>query len=221
MRATPKRRLAVASLACALTAFPSVARADLFSSLSYGAHVSTIGDGITLEKPLLYDFSARIATGNASVSQQFSFDGTPYVSTTKYGNVALIADFRPSGGRYRISGGLVAGNDRVDFVARNDATNIRVGNGLYPIAGTGAVTGRVAFNRPSIYAGLGTGTGLIRGLTLSLDAGVLVRNGTATTAASGPLLADPAFRADLGRLQSEFRTRVVVPVLSLGVTFRP
>ena len=215
------RGLAAALLACVLTAVPAVARADLFSSLSYGAHVSTIGDGITLEKPLLYDFSVRVATGNASNSEQTSFDGNPYVQTTKYGNVALIADFRPSGGRYRISGGLVAGSDRVDFTARDDGQNIRVGNGLYPIGGTGTVTGRVAFNRPSIYAGVGAGTGLVRGLTLSFDAGVLLRNGTATTSASGPLAADPAFRTDLNRLRSELRTRVVVPVFSLGVTFRP
>lgn len=215
------RRLAAASLACAFLAVPSIARADLFSSLSYGAHVSTIGDGITLEKPLLYDFSVRVATGNASVSQQFSFDGNPYTSTAKYQNVGLIADFRPSGGRYRISGGLVFGGDRVDFTARDVGGVVRVGTGLYPATGTGTVTGRVSFDRPSIYAGVGTGTGLVRGLTLALDAGVLVRNGSAAAAATGPLAVDPAFRSDLSRLQSEFRTRVVVPVFSLGVTFRP
>jgi len=215
------RGIAAASLACALTAIPAVARADLFSSLSYGVQVSTIGDGITLEKPLLYNFSARITTGYASTSQQFSYDGNPYVATAKYNNVALIADFRPSGRRYRISGGLVFGNDRTDLLARDAGATIRVGNGLYPVTGTGTVTGRLAFNRPSVYAGVGTGTGLVRGLTLALDAGVLLRNGSATTNATGPLASDPAFRADLGRLQSEFRTRVVVPVLSLGVTFRP
>lgn len=213
--------LAAATFACALIALPAAARADLFSSVSYGAHVSTIGDGITLEKPLLYDFSVRLATGTGSISEQTSFENNPYVQTTKYRNVGIIADFRPSGGRYRISGGLVFGGDRVDFTARDDGQNIRIGNNLYSVAGTGTVTGRVAYDKPSLYAGIGTGTGLIRGLTLSFDAGVLVRNGTASSNATGPLAADPAFRADLGRLQSEFRTRTVVPVFSLGLTFRP
>ena len=215
------RRLAAASLAGTLFAIPTAARADLFSSLSYGAHVSTIGDGVTLEKPLLYNFSARIATGSASVSQQFSYDGNPYTATTKYRNLAVIADFRPSGGRYRISGGIVLGNDRVDLTARDDGANLRVGNGLYPVSGTGIVTGRVAYDRPSIYAGVGTGTGLVRGLTLAFDAGVLVRNGTATVNATGPLANDPAFRADMNRVRGEFRTHAVVPVLTLGLTFRP
>lgn len=215
------RRYALAALAGLLTLFPAAARADVFSSLSYGVHVSTIGDGITLEKPLLYDFSLRLATNTASVSQQLEYDGNPYTSTAKYRNVAVIADYRPYAGRYRISGGLVFGNDRIDNTARDENGIIRVGSGVYPAAATGTVTSRLAFDRPSIYAGVGTGTGLIRGLALAFDAGVLVRNGTPSAAATGPLAADPLFRADLARLRGELRTRVVVPVFSIGLTFRP
>ncbi len=106
------------ALAVGIAALPTVARADLFSSLSYGVHASTIGDGITLEKPLLYDFSVRVTTGALSVSNQSSYDGTPYVTTTRYNNFGVIGDFRPYGGRYRISAGLVFGSDRIDNIAR-------------------------------------------------------------------------------------------------------
>jgi hypothetical protein len=215
------RRLAAASFALALAAVPAAARADLFSSISYGVHASTTGDGITLEKPLLYDFSLRVTTGALSVSQQFSYDGNPYTTTTRYDNYALIADYRPYAGRYRLSAGLVFGSDRVDNVARSEAPTLRVGNGIYPVAGTGAVSSRLRYDRPSLYAGIGTGTGSIRGLALTLDAGALVRNGTATAAATGPLANDPAFRADLERLRSELRTHVVVPVFSVGLVYRP
>ncbi len=215
------RRLAAASFAVALAALPAAARADLFSSVSYGAHASTIGDGITLEKPLLYDFSLRVSTGAMSVSQQFQYDGNPYTTTTHYNNVAVIADYRPYAGRYRISGGLVFGNDYVSNVARAESATLRVGNGVYPVSGTGTVNARVNFDRPSLYAGVGTGAGLIRGLALEFDGGVLVRNGTATASASGPLAGNPAFRADLERLRSEQRTHVVVPVISVGLVYRP
>jgi len=215
------RRLAAAAFAAALAALPAAARADLFSSVSYGVHTSTIGTGITLEKPLLYDFSLRLETGTLSTSQQFSYDGNPYTSTNHYGNVAVIGDYRPYAGRYRISGGLVFGNDRIDNVARAENATLRVGNGVYPVSGTGRVSGRVSFSRPSIYAGVGTGTGLIKGLALTFDAGALVRNGTATANATGPLANDPAFRADLERLRNEQRTHVVVPVFSVGLVYRP
>jgi hypothetical protein len=214
-------RLAAASFAVALAALPAAARADLFSSVSYGVHASTIGDGVTLEKPLLYDFSLRVATGALSVSQQFSYDGNPYTTTTRYNNVAVIGDYRPYAGRYRISAGLVFGHDRVDNVARAEAATLRVGNGVYPVSGTGNVSARLSYDRPSLYGGVGTGTGSIRGLALTFDAGVLVRNGTASANATGPLVNNPAFRADLERLRSEQRTHVVVPVISVGVVYRP
>ncbi|HEX3464998.1 MAG TPA: hypothetical protein VHS78_13205 [Candidatus Elarobacter sp.] len=215
------RRLAAASFAVALAALPAAARADLFSSVSYGVKVSTIGHGITLEKPLLYDFSVRVETGTMSVSQQLSYDGIPYRSTNHYNNVAVIGDFRPYGGRYRISGGLLFGTDHIDNVARPETAAIRVGNGLYPVSGTGTVSGRVSYDRPSLYAGVGTGTGLIKGLALTVDAGALVRNGTATANATGPLANDPAFRADLNRFRNEQRVHSIVPVISVGLVYRP
>jgi hypothetical protein len=49
----------------------------------------------------------------------------------------------------------------------------------------------------------------------------LVRNGTASASATGPLAADPGFQANLARLQGELRTRVVTPVISVGLVFRP
>ena len=215
------RQAAAAAFAVALAALPAAARADLFSSVSYGVQVSTVGHGITLEKPLLYDFSVRIQTGTMSVSEQFNYDGNPYTSTAHYNHVAVIGDYRPYAGRYRISGGLVFGSDGVDNVARSEAPTLRVGSGVYPISGTGMVSTHLRYDRPSLYAGVGTGTGLIRGLALTFDVGALVRNGTVTASATGPLASNPAFRADLERLRSEQRTHAVVPVVSVGLIYRP
>ena len=215
------RRLAAAAFAFALAAAPAAARADLFSSVSYGAHVSTIGDGVTLEKPLLYDLSVRLTTNAGSTSQQLTFDGNPYTSTQRAQNVGVIADFRPYGGRYRISGGLLFGNDRVDNVARDVGGSYRIGAGTYPVSAAGRVTATMHYDRPAIYLGAGTGTGLVPGLALAFDAGIVVRNGHASAGANGPLANDPAFRADLARLQGELRPHVVQPVVSIGLVFRP
>ncbi len=123
------RRLAAASLSLALVAMPAAARADLFSSVSAGVHTSTIGHGITLEKPLLYDFSVRVTTGTLRVPDESTYDTTSYTTTTRFSNVGVIADYRPHGGRYRISGGLVFGNDRIDNVARDAAGVVHIGSG--------------------------------------------------------------------------------------------
>jgi hypothetical protein len=213
--------LAGAALAAGCAIFPVAARADLFSSLSYGVRASTIGDGITLEKPLLYNFSVRVTTGTLSVTTQTAYDRTSYLSTQHYNNFGVIADFRPSAGRYRISGGLVFGNDHIDNVSNATTPLINIGTGTYPANGAGQVLARVAFNHPSIYAGVGTGAGIVRGLALDIDGGILIRNGTASTSATGPLNTNPAFQADLNRLGGELRTRIIVPVISLGLVYRP
>ena len=120
------KRLAAGAFVLALAALPAAARADLFSSVSYGAHIATSGAGITLEKPILYDFSLRITTNNLSVSQQLSYDTTRYESTNHYQNVGIIGDFRPYGGRYRISAGLLFGNDRIINVAQPQGAQLVV-----------------------------------------------------------------------------------------------
>lgn len=215
------RRLAAGALALALAAVPAAASADLFSSVSYGAHVGTTGIGLTLEKPILYDFSVRLTTNNLSVSQSMLYDNQPYASTNKYQNFGVIADFRPYAGRWRISGGLLFGSDYVRNTLRAGGSSVNVGGSVYPTAGAGNVTSTVHFDRPTIYAGVGTGTGLIRGTALTFDAGLEIRNGVASAAATGPLASDPAFAASLGALAGELRTRIVSPSLSVGLVYRP
>jgi hypothetical protein len=217
-----RRPAAAVALACALAALPAAARADAFSAVSVGLHVSTIGDGISLEKPFLYDFSLRLETDWQSVTRQTHYTNTPFTSTLHANDVAVLGDFRPYGGRWRISGGMLFGNDAVTNVARlGTSGSAQVGNNVYPSAGIGTLTSRVAFNRPALYAGVGTGTGLIRGLALTVDGGILVRNGTASASATGPLNGDPAFRTDLAVLSGQLRTRIITPVASIGLVFRP
>ncbi len=215
------RRFAAASLAAGLALAPLAARADLFSPVSVGLHASTTGAGITLEKPLLYDFSVRVETNWLTVAQQMKYDGQQYGSTSHFRNAGLIGDFRPYGGRYRLSAGLLFGSDEIDNVAQPFADAVQVGGAVYPTAGTGSVSSRVRFDRPAIYLGAGTGTGIVPGLALTVDGGILVRNGQASASATGPLRNDPAFAANLNRLAGELRTRVVSPVVSVGLVYRP
>ncbi|HZO92995.1 MAG TPA: hypothetical protein VFB22_04445 [Candidatus Baltobacteraceae bacterium] len=215
------RRLAAAAFAVALLAPPAVARADAFSAVSVGVHAGTTGAGVTLEKPLLYNFSVRIETNWLTVAQQMRYDAQSYASTSHFRNAGVIADFRPYGGRYRLSAGLLFGSDEIDNVAQPSGSTIQVGSGVYSGAAAGSVTSRVRFDRPSIYLGAGTGTGIIPGLALSVDGGILIRNGHASASANGPLQNDPGFEANLNRLAGELRTHVVSPVFSVGLVYRP
>jgi hypothetical protein len=74
---------------------------------------------------------------------------------------------------------------------------------------------------PAIYFGLGGGTGVLRGLTIAFDAGIVIRNGSLSTSSTGPLAGNAAFQSDLAATASQFRTRLIQPVIGIGLVYRP
>lgn len=211
----------VALLVGALCAFPAVARADSFDPVSFGVHASTLGYGITLERPLLFDLSVRATTGALSTTSQRAYDGNSWSSKFRQNNVLIAMDWRPYAGRWRLSGGLLFGSDHIDRVANSDDGNINLNGNTYPTTGTGQVTSRVSFARPSIYLGVGAGTGIVKGLTLAFDAGIVIRNGSLDTNATGPLATNAQFQNDLATTAAQFRVHLVQPVVGIGLVFRP
>ena len=211
----------VAVLLGALCVIQAIARADSFDPVSFGVHASTLGDGITLERPLLFDLSARVTTGLLSTSSQHTYDGNPWSSTFHENNVLVAMDWRPYGGRWRFSGGLLLSGDHVDKVAQAVDSNYFLNGKAYPVNNAGVVSARITFAQPAIYAGFGGGTGILKGLTIAFDAGIVVRNGTLSTNATGPLQASAQFESDLAATAAQFRTRLVQPVIGVGLVYRP
>jgi hypothetical protein len=211
----------VAVLLGALSLIPAVARADSFDPVSLGVHIGTLGAGVTLERPLLFDLSARLTTGLLSTTTLQTYNNAPWTSTFHENNVLVAMDWRPYGGRWRLSGGLLFGGDYVNKVAQSVNGNYSLNGNSYPVSGAGVVSARVSYARPAIYLGLGAGTGILRGLTIAFDAGIVVRNGTLSTMATGPLAADPGFQSDLAATASQFRTRLIQPVIGIGLVYRP
>ncbi len=211
----------VAVLLSALCLIPVTARADSFDPISIGAHIGTLGAGVTLERPLLFDLSARVTTGALSTTNQQTYNNAPWTSTFHENNVLVAMDWRPYGGRWRLSGGLLFGGDYVNKVAQSNSGNYLLNGNSYPVSGAGVVSARVSYARPAIYAGFGAGTGILRGLTIAFDAGIVVRNGTLSTTATGPLAANPVFQSDLAATASQFRTRLIQPVIGIGLVYRP
>jgi len=211
----------VAMVLSALCTFPLVARADSFDPVSFGVHISTLGDGVTLERPLLFNLSARVTTGSLSLSSARTYDGNPWESTFHENNVLVAMDWRPYAGRWRLSGGLLLGGDYVKKVAQSVGPNYVLNGNTYPVANAGAVSARISFARPAIYAGFGGGTGILKGLTIAFDAGLVVRNGSLSASATGPLQANPQFESDLAATAAQFRTRLIQPVIGIGLVYRP
>ena len=211
----------VALLLGALCVTPAAARADSFDPISFGVHAGTLGYGITLERPLLFDLSARVTTGSLSTTSTITYDNNPWSSTFHENNVLVAMDWRPYAGRWRLSGGLLLGGDYVDKTAQSVAGNYVLNGNTYAASNAGVVSSRISFARPALYLGFGGGTGILKGLTIAFDAGIVIRNGTLSTNATGPLQGNPQFQADLAATAAQFRTRLVQPVIGVGLVYRP
>jgi hypothetical protein len=206
----------------ALCGVPAVASADSFDPVSVGVQASTLGFGLTLERPLLFNFSARISTGTLSSSDQINAGGGSWTRTLTESNVLVAADWRPFAGRYRLTAGLLFGGDHTNYTVRSvDGRNDTINGTTYPVAQAGVVGAQVSYPHPALYAGIGGGTGIVRGLTISYDAGIVLRNGSTVASATGPLQSDPHFQADLQAVAAGFRTQSIQPVLDIGLVFRP
>ena len=213
-------RIVAMTLGLVLAA-PALARADSFNPISVGVGASTLGYGVTLERPLLFNLSARIVTGRLSSSDERRYDGNPYTRTFNENNALVAADFRPSSGRWRLSAGVLFGSDRTDYIVRDNAGTYALNGNSYPVASAGLVKSTVSYARPAPFAGVGGGTGITRGLAISFDVGAVLRNGTLTTSTSGVLAGDPAFSRDLAATGAQFKRRFLQPVVSVGLTYRP
>jgi len=206
----------------ALCGVPAIARADSFDPVSVGLQASTLGFGVTLERPLLFNLSARVATGNLSASGQVTTGGSPWTQNLRESNVLVAADWRPYAGRYRLSAGLLFSSDHTDYAAKSvNGSTYTINNDSYPVALAGNVGARVSYPHPAIYLGVGGGTGITRGFTIAFDVGVVVRNGALTASATGPLQTNAQFLADLHSVAAGFRTQSIQPVVDLGLVFRP
>jgi hypothetical protein len=222
MRWGSPARAAAALAAASLGVFPALVRADSFTPVSVGVQTGTLGSGITLERPLLFNFSVRLQTGWLSTSDTPTIAGGPWARDFHEQNVLLAGDWRPDAGRYRFTAGLLLGGDNTTFVAKSvDGINVIVNNHAYPTAQAGIVSANVGYGRPTLYLGGGIGTGITRGFAVAFDAGIVYRNGAVTTGATGPLANDPRFAADLQTLAGQIPHRGIQPVVDVGLVYRP
>ena len=214
-----KWRCALALLAvCA--GLPSVARADAFDPISFGASASTLGYGITLERPLLFNLSARIASGWLDSSTQQTFGDGRWTSSFHESNILVAMDWRPYAGRWRLSAGLLFGSDHTDKAALAENGSYVLNGNVYPAAGS-TVTGTVSYAHPTFYVGVGAGSGIVKGLTIAFEVGVVLRNGSTTINVTGPLSSNALAQADAAAVAEQFKTRWLQPVASVGLLFRP
>lgn len=175
-----------------------------------------------------YGLRANLNTGTYSRTEKWN--GVEVEGDLKFSSLMLLADAHPFANGFRLSGGLMVNNNKVEGSGRPVDPTFSINGVTYPASALDRIDGELRFQYPSPYFGVGWGaapTGTA-GLFFSFDFGVLYQRADVTlNARCGPTLA----AADCARLQADARAQAakfradavgyrMFPILTFGFGYK-
>lgn len=221
-----KKSLMAFGAAAGLLAAACVGATDVGVS----ADVGTTGFGLHASLPLQTNLNARIGVNAASYNYSGSTSDADYDLKLKLNTYDALLDWFPAANGFRVSGGLVYNNNRIDTVAKPKSGASYTFNGnTYTAAQAGKINGSFDFRKTAPYLGIGWGNAVAqdKGWGFSSDLGVLFQgtpNSTLTNSGcSAPvncaqLAADVA--AEKIKLDDKISNFKFYPVVRFGVTYK-
>lgn len=149
-------------------------------------------------------------------------DGITYDAKLKLNRAALLVDWFPMAGNFRLTGGVTSNQYKLDLLATGGGGSLTIGNTTYTTTAADQFRVQVKFPSSTPYVGFGWGHSSGSGLRFSLDVGAKIGKATVSYALSGPL-AQQASQADIDAELAELRDGVgkirAVPQLTLGLGY--
>jgi len=177
-----KKVIAGSVVAMALAGWSGVVSAE-GAGIGVGVKAGMLGLGAELTKSLTETVNVRVGLNNYKFSTSGTESGTNYDIDLKWQSTALLFDWHPSAGSFRLSAGYL-------FNANKLALNVKPGstydiNGNTGTLGAGEyVTGEVKFDSGP-YVGLGWGNaGDGKGFGMSFEVGAVYQGSPKVTLAT-------------------------------------
>ncbi len=220
-----RKAIALLTLTSLLGTIPPALQAQI--QVAVGPKASTLGLGGELIVQLAPAIALRGGAQFLSFTRNETLEGIDYEITPKLRNGNAFLDLHPFEGSFRLTGGVVLNENRVDLVATSNGP-VEIGNLIFQPAELGRLDGRITVQKVSPYLGLGfAGRGRV---ALSVDFGV-VFHGTpqaslvGTTPLTGP--ARTVFDSEVARELADVQQAInneqyakYYPVLAFGLLFR-
>jgi hypothetical protein len=168
-----------------------------------------------------FGLRADFATAGHRTAQRTE-SGIAYDAKLKADRAALLADWYPFFGSFRISAGITSSQYRLDLAATGAGGSLTIGNNTYATTASDRLDAQVRFPSSTPYLGFGWGHQLGSGLRFSMDLGAMVGKATVSYTVSGPL-AQKVSQADIDAELTDLRNGVgkvrAIPQLSLGLGY--
>ena len=119
----------------------------------------TLGIGLQVSKLVTPHVGLRAGANYFSLNKTTTQSDVEYNASLKFQSYEGLVDFFPSArGAFRLSGGLLSNQTKVDLVGTCSNGNVTLNSHSYTCAQVGTLTGSVKFPSASPYVGLGFGT---------------------------------------------------------------
>ena len=191
----------------------------------------TLGLGADVVKSILPNLNARVGLSGLGIGVDISSDNIDYDGDVNLGGIPLLVDFHPFFSSFRVTGGLVINNNKIDLDAkgRDADRTVRIGDRDFTVSDVGDIKGDVEFNDIAPYIGIGFGNPVRPGKSFgfSIDIGVMFQGaGDVSLRATNPSPAaiNAGINAQLEREEDDIQDEVdkiqVYPILQIGVTYQ-
>lgn len=223
-------RLIVAgtTLVAGLSFAPGAAAQDVAAYLQAGVSGPGLGLSIGWGGPFriradLINSYSRDLNGTRS--------GVPYAGKIKLADSGLYADWYPSGGAFRLVGGLMFNQSSIDLQASGaTGASAEINGRSYALTGADAITAQVKYPSVMPYLGVGWGMGNpAKGFSFIADVGVAFGKAKSSLDASPSLRAkinsaglnaDNELASERQQLQDDVAKVGYYPVLRIGVAYK-
>ncbi|MDH5649330.1 MAG: hypothetical protein OEY67_06705 [Gammaproteobacteria bacterium] len=192
------------------------------ADFALGVKGGTLGLGAELTTSIVSNLNVRLGLNSYSYDYTTTESGIDYDAELDLGTTALLLDWHPFSGRFRISAGIMKNDNGINMSA-TPTTNQIIGGTSYTPAQIGTLTGKIGFKDTAPYVGIGFGNAVSKNkrIGFTLDIGVLIQDSPEVTlSASGGAVSLVDLGAEEAQLESDISEFDVYPVISLGVSYR-
>jgi hypothetical protein len=213
--------------ACA-AAVATLGVAGAAQAAGVGLRAGTTGVGGDVGFSLMPTLSARIGYSGLSYNRDIDVTDVNYDGKLRLSNLNLLLDFSPLPGPFRITGGFILNDNKVDVTGRPTNGTYTLNGNTYSAATIGSLTGNVkSGNRAAPYLGIGYGNVAGLGVNFYFDLGVMFQGTpsaslTATCGSAVPASLCSQVQRDVaaeqGKLQNEISGFKYYPVANIGIT---
>ena len=188
------------------------------------ANVGLPGIGLGYAHPIYSRFTVRadfMTLGSRSKST--TEEGIRYDGRYKLQRLAVLGDWFPFGGSFRLTGGLSSNQYKVTLDATGENGSLTIGDRTYTTTAADGLKVEVKFPSVTPYLGIGWGHQSASGWRFGADIGALVGRAKVNATVRGALASEPDIQANLDKELAELRDGVgkvrAIPQLSVAIGY--